>query len=131
MTRCVWISGVGKIPPSHPFTRVEADGFSRTDFEEVLDVVQEAHRVSIEMVAPGVAFSEIAGVARAVIDDAGYGEYFTHSLGHGIGLDVHEAPRVSIKSEDVIEAGMVFTIEPGIYLPGKFGVRWEDIVIVK
>jgi Xaa-Pro aminopeptidase len=69
-------------------------------------------------------------VAREVITEAGFGEYFGHSLGHGIGLDIHESPRVSPTSDQILRPGMVITVEPGIYLPGKFGVRIEDDVLI-
>jgi len=74
---------------------------------------------------------EIDAIAREVIREAGYGEYFVHSLGHGVGLDIHEYPFINARSETVVEEGMVFTIEPGIYLPDRFGVRIEDMVVME
>lgn len=126
MTRCMWIEGKKNSPLRPPHW-----GGEREEFEKILSVTQQAYQTAIDMVAPGVKFADIAVAARGVIDDAWYGEYYTHSLGHGVGLDIHEAPRVGTTSEDVVETWMVFTIEPGIYLPGKFGVRWEDIIIVE
>jgi len=67
-------------------------------------------------------------LTRHIIEKAGFGEYFVHSTGHGVGLDIHEMPYIASKSETVIEDGMVFTIEPGIYIPGEFGIRIEDMV---
>ena len=74
---------------------------------------------------------EIDSIARNIINESGYGRYFLHSTGHGIGLDIHEMPFISQKSDTIIEDGMVFSIEPGIYLDGVFGVRIEDLVVVK
>lgn len=74
---------------------------------------------------------EIDAIARDVIDKSGYGQYFVHSTGHGVGLDIHELPRISSRSEDIIEDDMVFSIEPGIYLPQQFGIRIEDLVVMK
>ena len=79
---------------------------------------------------PGVKLAAVDRAARNVIKKAGYGQAFGHSTGHGLGLEIHEAPRLAQKSEDVAEPGMVFTIEPGIYLPGVGGVRIEDDVLV-
>jgi len=98
--------------------------------QEVYDVVLKAQRASIAMVKPGVLAKEIDQAARDVIEDAGYGKYFVHSTGHGVGLDIHELPVISAKSDTIIEEGMVFTIEPGVYLEGEFGVRIEDTVVV-
>jgi len=98
--------------------------------QEVYAVVLDAHDRAIEAVAPGIALSELDQVSRNVIQDAGYGEYFGHGLGHGVGLSVHEQPTVSPRSKATAEAGMVITIEPGIYLPGQGGVRIEDMVLV-
>ncbi len=97
---------------------------------EIYAVVDEARRAAIEAVRPGVAARQIDAAARRVIEKAGYGERFGHGTGHGLGLEVHELPRVSRLSEEEIRPGMVFTVEPGIYLPGRYGVRIEDAVVV-
>ena len=94
------------------------------------DVVREAQQVGVETVRPGVACQEIDRAVRAHIVDAGYGEYFTHRTGHGIGVETHEQPYIVEGSTQPLEPGMCFSIEPGIYLPGEFGVRIEDIVVV-
>lgn len=98
--------------------------------QEVYQVVKAANLAGIQAVRPGVPMKEIDAAARRVIEAAGYGQYFTHRLGHGIGLDVHEPPDCSGASDAVAEPGMCFSIEPGIYLPGKWGVRIEDLVVV-
>ena len=79
---------------------------------------------------PGVLARDVDLAGRKVIEDAGYGEYFGHGIGHGVGLEIHEGPSVSVKSETVLEPGMVITIEPGIYIPGFGGVRVEELVVV-
>jgi Xaa-Pro aminopeptidase len=96
----------------------------------IFDIVLEAHDRALAAVAPGVALAELDRVARDHIKSCGYGDYFGHGLGHGVGLEVHEAPTVSPRSQAFAEPGMVFTIEPGIYLPGVGGVRIEDTVVV-
>jgi len=97
---------------------------------DVYRVVLEAQRAAIERIRPGAKLSTPDKAARAVIEAAGHGARFTHSLGHGIGLDVHEQPGLSSRSEGTFRAGMVVTVEPGIYVPGSFGVRIEDDVLV-
>src|SRR5439155_551836 len=89
-----------------------------------------AQQAAIRAVRPGVAAREVDAAARSVIAQAGYAEQFSHGLGHGIGLEVHEAPAIRPNSDAVLEPGMVFTIEPGVYLPGWGGVRIEDDVLV-
>jgi len=98
---------------------------------EVYGVVKEAHDRAIDAVSAGVGASEIDRAARSVIKKAGYGRNFGHGTGHGVGINVHERPGVGPKSKDVLEEGMVITIEPGIYIPGWGGVRIEDMVLVK
>jgi len=100
-------------------------------FREVYSIVKDAHDRAIEAVRAGAACREIDRIARQVIEKKGYGQHFSHGTGHGVGLDVHEAPRLSALSDQVLEAGMVVTIEPGIYLPGHWGIRIEDMVLVK
>jgi len=98
--------------------------------EEVHAVVLRAQQKAIAAVRPGVKGEEVDAAARSTIAEAGYGDYFGHGLGHGIGLEVHEAPAVRPHSQTILQPGMVFTIEPGIYLPGWGGVRIEDDVLV-
>jgi len=97
---------------------------------QIYNIVKEAHDRAVAAVRPGVSFRELDAIARGFIDEQGYGAFFGHGLGHGVGLDVHEKPVVSPRSEGVAEEGMVFTIEPGIYIPGWGGVRIEDTVAV-
>lgn len=104
----------------------EADAESKKVYKTVLKAQMKAEAA----IKPGVKLSEIDKIARDIITEAGYGEYFTHRLGHFIGYDVHEAGDVSPASEIVAKPGMIFSIEPGIYLPGKVGVRIEDLVLV-
>lgn len=100
-------------------------------FEKVYDTVLKAQSAAFQTIREGVAAKDVDAAARKVIHDAGYGDYFTHGLGHGLGLETHEAPRVRKNSNDVLHAGMVITIEPGIYIPGWGGVRIEDDVLVR
>jgi Xaa-Pro aminopeptidase len=97
---------------------------------KIYSTVLEANKKAIESIRVGMKLKNLDKKARKIIEKAGYGKYFGHALGHGIGLKVHESPNVSEKSEDVVRAGMVFTIEPGIYIEGKGGVRIEDMVYI-
>lgn len=109
-------------------TRTFALGDPGTEFRSVYDTVLAAQRAAIETAAVGVPCSEVHRAAHAVIEAAGYGECFGHAVGHGVGLEIHEQPGVGPRSQGALEPGMVITIEPGIYLPGKFGVRIEDML---
>ncbi len=111
-------------------TRTLFIGKPTNEYVEVYNTVKEAQQKAIDAVRPGMSASEIDAAAREYITSKGYGEYFIHRTGHGIGMEVHENPYISEKSSTILEAGMAFSIEPGIYLPGKFGVRIEDIVVV-
>lgn len=112
-------------------TRTVVVGRPEERFEEVYAVVAAAQRAAIEGIRPGMTGQQAHAFAQDVIDKAGYGEQFVHGLGHGIGLDVHEFPHLGKVSEDVLKEGMVFTIEPGIYIPGWGGVRIEDVVVLE
>jgi len=100
------------------------------ELRKVYDIVLGAQLSAIDSVKPGITTGELDSIARSFISDAGYGSMFGHSLGHGVGLDIHEEPSVRKGGETVLEPGMVITIEPGIYIPGKGGVRIEDMVTV-
>lgn len=112
-------------------TRTVVVGRSDGQFQKVYDTVLGAQLTAIESVTSGMTGREADRLARAVIEEAGFGELFGHSLGHGVGLEVHEAPSVAATSEGKLEDGMVFTIEPGVYIPGWGGVRIEDVVILE
>jgi Xaa-Pro aminopeptidase len=97
---------------------------------QMYDTLREAQQAAREAVRPGVTAGDVDRAARSLLRRAGYGRFFTHSTGHGVGLEIHEAPRVARSQPDVLEPGMVITIEPGIYMPGQGGVRIEDMVAV-
>jgi len=111
-------------------TRTVAFGDPGEELRGVYEVVARAQRAGEEAVRAGVTGREADGAARRVIEDAGYGERFGHSLGHGVGLEIHEGPTLRSTSDDVLPEGAVVTVEPGIYLPGLGGVRIEDAVVV-
>jgi Xaa-Pro aminopeptidase len=111
-------------------TRTYATGEPGEEAQGVYEVVREAQAAALAAIAAGVGGDAVDAVARKVIDAAGHGERFGHGLGHGVGLEVHEAPRLSLRSDDVLAPGEVVTVEPGIYLPGRLGVRIEDLVVV-
>lgn len=112
-------------------TRTVAVGEVSAELKKIYDIVYKAQMASLEAVAVGKTGAEIDKVARDIIQEHGYGDYFGHSLGHGVGLDIHEGPRVSAASDTVLEENMIITIEPGIYLPDVGGVRIEDLVVVE
>ena len=111
-------------------TRTVAVGGLPEGFEEVYGIVREAQQAAVERVEPGVPAGEVDAAAREVIAGAGYGEHFSHRVGHGVGLEIHEPPYLRGDSDQPLEPGMTFSVEPGIYLPGRFGVRIEDTVLV-
>ena len=111
-TRTVWVGS--------------APGEARRAYE----AVREAQQAAVDAVRPGVSVGEVDTAARKVLQKAGLGRYFTHSTGHGVGLEIHEAPRVAAGQREKLQPGMVITIEPGVYFPGKWGVRIEDMVAV-
>jgi Xaa-Pro aminopeptidase len=111
-------------------TRTFATGDVDPRDAEVYDVVLRAQEEALAAVRPGPTGREVDAIARAIIDAAGHAEHFGHGLGHGVGLEVHEGPRLSKQGEAALAAGMVVTVEPGVYLPGAVGVRIEDLVAV-
>jgi Xaa-Pro aminopeptidase len=111
-------------------TRVLVSGKINSYARRVYDIVAAAGRLAVAKIKPGVRASQIDAAARRYITKKGFGSYFGHALGHGVGLEVHEGPRISKQNNALVKAGMVFTIEPAIYLPGKFGIRIEDMVLV-
>ncbi len=112
-TRTVWVGGV-------------AD-----DARPAYEAVREAQQAAIHAVRPGITVGEVDSAARKLLQKAGFGRYFTHSTGHGVGLEIHESPRVAEGQQELLQSGMVITIEPGIYFPGKWGIRIEDMVVVR
>ena len=111
-------------------TRVLVTGRISPKLERIYGVVLNAQLKAIEAIRPGVVARDVDCVARDLIADAGFGQYFGHGLGHGLGLGVHEGPQLTAGSETVLKPGMVITVEPGIYLPDWGGVRIEDDVLV-
>lgn len=111
-------------------TRTVCAGKADEETKRVYDLVKKANEAGRAAVRPGVPLCEVDKAARSVIEAAGYGAYFIHRTGHGIGLTTHEPPDVSASSNVIAEPGMVFSVEPGIYLPGRLGVRIEDLVAV-
>ncbi len=111
-------------------TRTFATGDVGEEGRKVYETVLAAQLAALEAIRPGENGEDVDNVARKIIGEAGYGEHFGHGLGHGVGLDIHEGPRLSLRSDDVLAANEVVTVEPGIYLAGNLGVRIEDIVVV-
>jgi Xaa-Pro aminopeptidase len=111
-------------------TRTVAAGGCSEEAAAVYEVALEAQLAGVDAVRPSAVGREVDTAARAVIEAAGHGDRFGHGLGHGVGLEVHEDPRLSQRSDDVLAAGNAVTVEPGIYLPRRFGVRIEDLVLV-
>jgi len=116
-TRTVWVG--------------RASGPSGNEARGAYDAVRGAQEAAIATVRAGVSAGEVDAAARKVLQKAGLGRYFTHSTGHGVGLEIHEAPKIAAGQKEILQPGMVITIEPGVYLPGKWGVRIEDMVAVR
>ena len=111
-------------------TRTVYVGRPSEEARQIYEAVKTAQLASVESVGPGVSVGEVDEAARKVLQREGLGRYFTHSTGHGVGLEIHEAPRVAAGQSDILRPGMVITIEPGAYIPGRWGVRIEDMVAV-
>ena len=112
-------------------TRMSVLGKPPEGYHEVHAIVERAVQAAMAAAKPGVMAKEVDAAARGVITEAGYGEFFVHRTGHGLGIDIHEPPYITATSEVILDEGMVFSIEPGIYLQGRFGVRLEEIVILR
>ena len=112
-------------------TRTFFVGKADSELEKIYSLVRDAQRKAIEEAKAGIKASDLDKTARKIIEDAGYGDYFSHGLGHGVGLSVHEAPSISKIDSTVLAPGMVITIEPGIYIPNKGGVRLEEMILIK
>jgi Xaa-Pro aminopeptidase len=111
-------------------TRTVHLGKASRDERDVYDSVLEAQEAAVAAVAPGVTAGEVDEAARSVLRRVKLDKYFSHSTGHGVGLEIHEGPRLAAKQTQVLQQGMVITIEPGVYMPGRFGLRIEDMVLV-
>lgn len=111
-------------------TRTFFTGENRETETSIYNIVLRAQKAGIDAVRPGLKLSELDSIVRGVIEEEGYGDTFIHRTGHGVGIEVHEPPSISSENAMELEEGMVITIEPGIYLPGHFGVRIEDLVLV-
>ncbi|MGO9751275.1 MAG: M24 family metallopeptidase [Solirubrobacteraceae bacterium] len=111
-------------------TRTVAAGEPGAEARAAYELVRQAQLAGVQAVTAGAGGREVDAQARAIIEAGGEGEHFGHGLGHGVGLEIHEAPRLSQRSEDELAAGNVVTVEPGIYLPGRFGIRIEDLLVV-
>ena len=111
-------------------TRTVHVGSPSADARAMYDAVRQAQQAGAEAVRPGTTVGEVDEATRRVLQKAGFGRFFTHSTGHGVGIEIHEPPRVASGRNEVLQPGMVITIEPGAYIPGKWGVRIEDMVVV-
>ena len=118
-----------RIAEGFTFSRKQKFGAKRV--QKAYDAVLKAHDKAIEKAACGMRANQIDALCRETIEKAGFGKYFVHSTGHGVGLDIHELPVISSRSKTKIRDGMVYTIEPGIYIPDAFGIRIEDMVVMK
>ncbi len=111
-------------------TRTVCVGEPSSEMREIYDIVLESQKLALDKARSGITGEELDSIARSFIEKHGYGQFFGHSLGHGVGLEIHEFPNVSQRNKNLLPVGSVVTIEPGIYLEGKFGVRIEDFVVL-
>ena len=111
-------------------TRTVAVGEASAEQRKIYEIVLEAQKKALESLKAGVSGKDADAVARDLITAAGYGEYFGHGTGHGVGVEIHELPNLSGRSDNILQTGNVVTVEPGIYIPGKFGVRIEDMAVI-
>lgn len=111
-------------------TRTIVMGKASDKHKEIYELVLKAQLAALEQIKGGVVGKVADGYARDIIDEAGYRKNFGHGLGHSLGLEVHESPRFSLLTEDVVEAGTIMSVEPGVYIPGFGGVRIEDLILV-
>ena len=111
-------------------TRTVAVGFATDEMKNVYDTVLRAQQNSLDNIRAGISCKDGDMFARSIINDSGYGKYFTHSTGHGVGVEIHEFPNLSPASDSILEVGNIVTVEPGIYIPDKFGVRIEDMALI-
>ncbi len=112
-------------------TRASFFGKITRKYQQIFSIVDTAQKEGVAAVREGVSAGKIDWICREVIRKSGYGDFFVHGTGHGVGLDIHEPPRLGINSQEILKEGMIVTVEPGIYLPGEFGVRIEDSLLVK
>lgn len=122
--------GMHRLGYNSDMTRTFAVGSPSEQLREIYEVTRSAQEAGVNVAVQGAKLVDVDATVRKIIQDAGYGEFFVHSTGHGVGLDVHESPYASTRGEGTLSAGMTLTIEPGIYLPGVGGVRIEDTLII-
>ncbi len=122
--------GVDYLGYKSDLTRVYFSGKINSLIRKIYHIVCQAQEKALNKIKPGLPANKIDALSRGYIARKGYGRFFGHNLGHGVGLEVHELPRIGKRDQDKLKPGMVFTVEPGIYLPGKFGLRLEDMVLV-
>ena len=123
--------GAGMEGYSSDITRMAIMGEKPDGYDEIHGIVNAAVEAALAAARPGVKAHVVDDAARGVIADAGYGDFFVHRTGHGLGTEVHEPPYISASSQSLLDEGMVFSIEPGVYMPGRFGLRLEEIVILR
>ena len=123
--------GAGMEGYSSDITRMAVMGTAPEGYDEIHAIVNAAVEAALAAAKPGVRAHVVDDAARGVITEAGYGAFFVHRTGHGLGTEVHEPPYITASSQTVLDEGMVFSIEPGIYMPGRFGLRLEEIVILR